>query len=1060
MEAHLQLGAIMFSLLTIEMKYTSMDYLAPGNFKRGNAYLLSMYEPLSSRLQKLLQKFINEYEEECRDILHVRAETTTPNDFMNSQRTAEFNRRSSSVPPHPIMTSVDAQGKYSESGASASIYHPSAHPTNDLFMHNEFGNLDHGVSVITDAQRQMENEGEVDILVSELETVKSFVGFILSFIEVRKAMVVLYRLIAVTGPVLQTPSLNIMLDYCNTILDSVTPDPLYDVLLGHVRFEVDLVRELLAWDTCISQYSFAKSVVFMHKIKRLLSEWKADIPPPSITSATVKTRRSAGSRSIYESISEAIGGSGQRDEKSMILSSSGESKGLFYTAFTRSTKMVQNLFWGNASGSNSGIDDLDPNSSRMRSVLLWIELWYNDLTIRTTTYFQQLLVPHRSLFTGEDESLAVDDIWSRPGLSPSTTGKQSFNEMVNSFLQNNDAYYVALLFESSNELPYIPDGVSISGSQIKIPDSGVQSCRLLFCMRNHQLLASRGLVLKNSLAEDIHTFKKDRTTANGMAVDRQISDIEWFRQNCLADLVSAIQKDQDNLDRELLYCNPLLKTLGNDTNKLLKELDDSVACILDERVQGTKEDTPSSIDISLADGRGPNGSLMELPTLRAGSKGNSPDSVATTGNGGEEYQPYHLNISNLYSSYMLKPHLRNNEAASGSQSHHVSRAFVGRSSSHSLWKQDARTRHKTQSSLSALQHASFGELAEQSPSANRSPAEYATAGRKAGHEADDQHLRHRRSAELGSLAPVKDARHNVDEGAAASPFYRSKATSLRPRPSIQTLFVPPASSRSSLAQVHNADSLDAKAADNESLLKRMRSGDRLKELNSGSRNFGDELGSARNSVYDNNNRRGSIHSLSFVRTPTRTSFGPKPGSTTSAAIAPQISAPADTAAVAEASGGFSKRIGHPAMSPKSPIFSETSAVNNAGETSSVARNRSELLVPPPTPHQQHQQHQHQQQQQQQQQHHQEPHGKYLKSPQHTLETSASTSTMTISSSNRAEKHTYLYSRVHLPNISLVTIMLDSEKSTARRYEAEKQWLEIVNVIRGTPVFEHMTTLPT
>ncbi|KAJ1932600.1 hypothetical protein FBU59_006313, partial [Linderina macrospora] len=58
----------------------------------------------------------------------------------------------------------------------------------------------------------------------------------------------------------------------------------------------------------------------------------------------------------------------------------------------------------------------------------------------------------------------------------------------------------------------------------------------------------------------------------------------------------------------------------------------------------------------------------------------------------------------------------------------------------------------------------------------------------------------------------------------------------------------------------------------------------------------------------------------------------------------------------------------------------------------------------------------------------------------------------------ASHHTYLYSRVG-SSITLVSILVETDKSKSRRAEANRAWLEMVDHLRGTPLFERLMSLP-
>ncbi|KAI8324886.1 hypothetical protein GQ54DRAFT_255696 [Martensiomyces pterosporus] len=1185
MEAHIQLGALMFSLLTIEMMYTSMDYLAPGNFRRGNGYILNMYGPLPKRLRKTLKKLTLDYEEEHRRLLYPL--TTTPASEPAGTQAAAYGhdaahgRRGSSFPPpglgeefngHNDTASQHAVHAYflGEQGRHAHQQHQNAasvSPSNvgagDRISNAEargfvgrnsiageasMQNMDlspylpvaaHSSGPF-DAEKYLTKHEEAERLLEELGTVQSFVHFVIAFVEVRRTMVVLYRLIAVTGPILEVEPLTLLLDRCDSALRTVNSNPLYDSLLSHVQREVRLVRGLVEWEANIREYNFVKSVTSMQRMKALLNAWKADLPPlpPSSgapASSGAKAKRSIGSRSIYESISDAIGG--QHEKENVGAGNSSQSRGLFFTAFAKSTRMVQSFLWG-SSGTNSGTSNQDPASSRMRNVIVWIGYWTDSLSLRTTAYFQQIIAPYRSLYhddmTVHAKQVAVmDEIWSRPGLS-----KTNLNEAMHGFMQSNDAYFVVLLFESSKSRPFVPDGFAISGTRIKVSDFHVQACAVLFCMTNQRLMHMRGIALKDSLVQDVHSVKLDPGNPFAVSAERQF-DTDWFRQNCLPDVLSILESDRELLDHELLTSNPMVKSLGPDTEKLLKELDDSVHSTIDDFVSardssqgspnaskqhqqqetalgcddamhgtaenGTKRDVANRIsdtpiseqslagvlpaegslstnapnnlphsDISVQ-GETARNSCMDVPVVQVESGDKSPVSPSD----GDIYDPdmeeqlYHESMSSLYSSYMLKSHLRNNSGSTG-QNIHGNRSFVGRRSSRGVLRVDSMRVQQSALSLASGQIAwdqrgtlggeagirgdavdlhgdarAANDSVQHSASASNLPTKYATTGRNTGKEAASK--TEETAGMRGLNGPQAGRRQSTDMLVTAD----SSINPTRQAPSVQSLFRNPSKPSATGQQLETPD---PRLSDSD-MVRRIRSGERLREL-SGSRNLLGESG-AHTSPHGKHSRRGSIHSLSFS-TPTRASLGSKTGGAVAAAAA----AAATTVSAAEASGGFTRRLTRAAVSPKSATMLEAGAaapVTTIGYACDPGSgNRPEL-----SPLNQHQM--------------RGGHGKHAKlhqapppvSPQQTL-TAAATAAMSAppasasasasasavaTAANRLEGYTYFYSRINTPNITLVSVLLDTDKSLSRRNEAERTWVEIVDAIRGTPLFEQLMTLP-
>ncbi|KAJ2223475.1 hypothetical protein IWW45_008335, partial [Coemansia sp. RSA 485] len=599
---HIQMGALMFSLLTMEMMYTSMDYLTPSNFRRGNSYPLTMYMSLPQRLKKLLKKLVTEYEEEHQRLIASRVRPATnasphadsaighngggyANDdtglvFGSSIkhgaradiRSKHLNRdiffagdsegpviaamASSFVEPRNIATrSNSRQGQARPSSRAAHTRQSSAVRANGQSA-NLFESFDPNQYLIATE--------EAESVANDLETIKKFISFIQKFIEVRKAMVVLYRFVAVTGPVLYTKKLRLILNHCKSILEQIVPNPLYESLLDHVRHEVWLVHSLVDWDAHVVAHDFVRAVTSMKKSRASLRTWQSSLPDsPSAAATTAHSRQS-----VYEGISDMFGGRRERESQG----SGGH--GILYAAFAKSTRLVQNLLWGENS-SNASDSSQSPAAGRMRGIVIWIECWVEHLTFKTTTYFHQIIASNRALQQDESaqaglQQAVLNDIWTRPGLA-----KTDLNDMIAKFMQANDGCFVALLFESSVEHPFTSDGFAISGTKIRIPDYHVQACATLFCMANHRLLHARGRMVRESLVQDVHSVSTSLAYREKADNTRQ-TDSEWFRQNCLPDILYVLEGEKVTMDLELLGSSPLLERLDTDADRLLVELSDSV----------------------------------------------------------------------------------------------------------------------------------------------------------------------------------------------------------------------------------------------------------------------------------------------------------------------------------------------------------------------------------------------------------------------------------------------------------------------------------------------------
>ncbi|KAJ2613606.1 hypothetical protein H4S08_002112 [Coemansia sp. RSA 1365] len=620
MEDHIRMGALMFSLLTIEMMYTSMDYLTPGNFRRGNNYLLNMYTPLPRQLNKLLRKLVAEYEEEYQRLVSLRIQTSNVSSVMDNgydksnygsafefapQQSVYNHEDGSKTPAYAPQTLYSDNSKahlnHSESPLGSATHNASSrasqrvgeqnNPASTGRDHRSFDtggakpaagfharNSQPGVDPAEpfDPSQYLANTEEAEGVLAELETVRQFIEFITKFVEVRKTMVVLYRFIAVTGPVLHKRKLRIMLRKCKTIIQAIKPNPLFESLLEHVRKEIWLVCILVEWDSHILAYDFLQSVTQMKKAKNLLKAWLDSLPTCAL-SDPMASRASTGGHSIYGSISEALSwrrGKDSGDESRNV------GRGLLYSALAKSSRMVQNFLW-HGSGSGGSDENQDRDSGGMCGIVIWISSWMEHLSFKTTAYFQQIIAPYRTLHRDDmnmstRQSAVMNDMWSR-----STTVNKNLYEAITTFMQANDGCFVALLFESSKQHPFSADGFAVSGTKLQVSDYRVQACAVLFCFANQKLLLSRGISLKDSLVHDVHSGGRDTDTTAPTELQQQ-SDVEWFRQNCLPDILYILDSNNKTLDLELLGSNPLLSQLGPEADELLVELCESVHDTVEE----------------------------------------------------------------------------------------------------------------------------------------------------------------------------------------------------------------------------------------------------------------------------------------------------------------------------------------------------------------------------------------------------------------------------------------------------------------------------------------------
>ncbi|KAJ1895327.1 hypothetical protein LPJ81_004983, partial [Coemansia sp. IMI 209127] len=573
MEDHIQMGALMFSLLTIEMMYTSMDYLAPGNFQRGNGYMLSMYNGLPRRLRRLHKRLVLDYQEEherlVASFVHPMQNGSTAGKQQMTARGHHEPRKhhpshsTSRIVGRPNSVASAFQPVGTDSSRNGAVWRASAQDVRPSSGHNKPAMTQHSKDKLSDSFDPKHYLGSLESaekVLEDLEALSLFVEFVIKFIDVRKTMVVLYRFVAVTSPVLYVPKLAIMLKRCRRLIESIQPSPHYQTLLDNVRSEVWLVRNIVDWDSQIAAYNFVKTVTTMQNTKRLLKSWQESFPESTRTSAEAIEEARAHSRAVADALGHSANDSGLGDgfgdsfamqqHNAGIRGSARSSQGLLYMAFAKSSQLVQNLFWR---GSNSGSADETQESghARIRGVVKLLDCWVSFLSFKTTAYFQQIIVSNRALYYDEMAAQAkrtavMNDIWSRPGLS-----NTSLDETLRSFMTGNDACFVTLLFESSKQHPFAADGFALRGTKTSVSDYRVQACAILFCITNEGLMVSRGRSLKESIIHDVHSTNPGHFRgAAGNAAPQP--DTEWFRQNCLPDILYILDSDRETLDYELL----------------------------------------------------------------------------------------------------------------------------------------------------------------------------------------------------------------------------------------------------------------------------------------------------------------------------------------------------------------------------------------------------------------------------------------------------------------------------------------------------------------------------
>ncbi|KAJ2665250.1 hypothetical protein IW148_001722 [Coemansia sp. RSA 1199] len=1177
MEDHIRMGALMFSLLTIEMMYTSMDYLTPENFRRGNNYLLNMYSPLPRQLNKLLRKLVSEYEEEHQKLIFLNVRPASKGSAAHSIYDGNIHGHQMDIEPRYGHGSDEANARRmfaaptmlsNESGASRG--NTKAHTERERQLldpgatrrapeyHTKSSRPGSSSAEPFDPNQYLANMEEADAVLRELETVRQFVEFITKFVEVRKTMVVLYRFVAVTGPVMYVHKLRTMLDRCQAVIQAIEPNPLYACLFDHVRHEVWLVSNLVDWNCHIVAYDFVQTVTYMKKAKQQLRAWQNILPAYSKT-RTPGSRRSTVGHSIYESISDALGGRRDKDPGGQHAN-----HGFLYTALAKSSQMMQNLLRGNGS---SGANDSghEPSSSGTRGIVVWITTWVDYLSFKTTTYFQQIITPYRSLYHDDmtahaKQAAVMGDTWSRPG-----TAKTNLFEMVSEFMQANDGCFVALLFESSKQHPFAADGFAVSGTKVQVSDYRVQACAVLFCFTNQQLLRSRGISVRESLVHDVHTGRSDPATRG--TAETQQSDVEWFRQNCLPDILYILDNDRTTLDFELLGSSPLLNQLGTDTDELLVELCDSVHDTVEEAAaqlaiskevassrqvaeMGTRDSDMSIIPPGTAQSQaGQASEALRLSAMKAlssaeqrlqqsaaskhDSKHHSPStqSVLTSersglsepqqrlqtldsgphstlavqpSSSGSGAAPAHIPVSeghdsdvnlSLYSTYLRKSHLRNNvqhplahggsggqryanrqtlQHTQGSDSQSIGSSYFGAADS----TEDIRRRtvHEGLSTIDNIYGKRAGSmigaggqsiqdsasrsayskvppvvqrhaLQDSSATTNQhteptAAVDYLTSRGSASTLKSDMldNATFQRRVSVDALATPSQARRQTAQDSTQVPRRTGRATTTtlgtasakprRPSLSIRSFFrqAPRPSTQS------RAQPTATPGASESELARRVRCGQRLQEL------FGpwnqselDETPDDVSAVRENSHRPSSIHSLSFS-TPMRASLGRRAG------VGGMGVGSTDTDVDPTYHEGVGSRL---LRLPQSPTQANHAHARPQGSRPPATQRASEFghavgveylqhRSQPPRP--------------------QHPHEQPVKPLPPQAPHAGQPPTLATGGS---EGYTYLYSRVGLPNVVLVAVILDSNKGIERRREAEHAWDSVVDAVRGASLFDRL-----
>ncbi|KAJ2515995.1 hypothetical protein H4217_004857 [Coemansia sp. RSA 1939] len=1165
MEDHIQMGALMFSLLTIEMMYTSMDYLTPRNFQRGNGYMLGMYNSLPRRLRKLHKRLVLEYEEEHQQLVasFVHPMQNGPaadmgtgvqqmGGFAHNSRTSHSSRGASRLAKRPNSSAsafqqVNAHPQTKNSSTSrvknlgsndnlwqsgtpgiiagsayprpVPLQKPEAKPSESFGPKMYLGSLERAERVLED-----------------LEALSLFVEFILKFIDVRKTMVVLYRFVAVTSPVLYVRKLDIMLNRCKKVIESIKPSTHYQTLLDNVRNEVWLVRNIVDWDSQIAAYNFVKAVTTMQNTNALLKSWQGLFSKcaGAWTSAEAIEATKAHSRAMADALGpNHNAGDDFGDSLTMQQHSAGirgatrASHGLFYSALAKSSQLVQNFLWGSRSPGSSE-ETPEPGHVGTCGVIRLLDYWVKLLSFKTTAYFQQIIASYRSLYyddmaTQAKRAAVMNDVWSRPELL-----KTDLSEALNSFMASSDACFVTLLFESSKQHPYTPDGFAVQGTTISISDYRVQACAVLFCFTNERLMLSQGRSLRESIIHDVHSTNPStaRRTSGNMVLQ---SDLEWFRQNCLPDILYILDANRETLDYELLGSSPLVDRLGANSDELLMELGNLVHEVVEEAVESmnpVEESADGIHDIlghNLGTGDYPsddaaNTQTYEEPGARVYSEQDSgyehhdiqpPEETHHDAQfiAVDRYQTAESRASednkdsaNLYSTYLLKSHLRNNIQHEGHvYGGHAARRYASRPSGQAIQSKQRHTqiggdmvgrdslhisrdngKHRTQ-----IQTAKLSEPQKSTRSAQpkaKGAQKPDIGNQRVGRIVLDNSISlaaqssnsaaRRRVASTSGVSDIGNitgyegnmqdngfpAKSDVDDAVGRQRVV--SVNNIEPHPhqlirkSANTVSTPSPERRRTTQSIrslfnpslllgmssHQPQPQDQVSAEESMVQKRVRRGMRLRELfgswDTSDVNVPDDIPT---SFLGREARTDPINSLSFS-TPVRASIGSRPSGGASAALGGVLGA--ETLHTHESGSGLAHRLSRE-PAPSAILF-EPDTPRNADNAESITT-LDQLRRSNHSLFQQGSRASSAKQPQPQPQPQQPP-------PLHSGHSSSDAVAGVTS-----ETYTYMYARVGLPNVVIVAALLDTERGLSRRRDAQCEWDKIVDKVRGMALFEQMMT---
>ncbi|KAJ2552200.1 hypothetical protein EV175_003405 [Coemansia sp. RSA 1933] len=1053
------------------MMYTSMDYLTPGNFQRGNGYMLDMYNGLPRRLRRLHKRLMLDYQEEHEQLVAsfvhpMQSSSATRTDPSKQQmKERRHNSNSNSNYGKAGSSRNNASRIIGRPNSAGSAFQPVDTDNNDSNnasvvwrargVHDPRSRSDHTKPMMTqdpkdkslgsfDPKHYLGSLERAEKVLEDLEALSLFVEFIIKFIDVRKTMVVLYRFVAVTSPVLYVPKLDVMLKRCKRLIESIQPSPHYQMLLDNVRSEVWLVRNVVDWDSQIAAYNFVKAITTMQNTRGLLNTWQESFPEGTRTSAEAVEEARAHSKAVADALGHNANDSGINDGfgdsfaiQPHNAGARGSSQGLLYMAFAKSSQLVQNLFWRGSSGGSADAAQ-ESGHACIRGVVKLLDCWVSFLSFKTTAYFQQIIASHRSLYyddmaTQAKRAAVMNDIWSRPELS-----KTDLGETLHAFMTENDACFVTLLFESSKKHPFSADGFALRGTKLCVSDYRVQACAVLFCIANERLMASRGHALKESIIHDVHSTRPGRAwTAAPGSVTLQ-PDVEWLRQNCLPDILSILDSDHEALDYELLGSSPLVDKLGANADELLVELGELVHGVIEETVDPVNSAQESAGDTLSSLEHGQDDAAYQSDDAASTKPSDHPNQAAYSaqhprhedhqsqqpeeahhhaaytdtvdkGHHAAGFKGDHQDNPNLYSTYLLKSHLRNNlQHDEQAYSSRGNRRFAGRHSGQAMRNRQGQQLRNTDNAKGRPGPQSSRDSGIYDGQVHAQPG-LRTAGQT--------------EPKASTKAAQMSSRDTQKPGSGMQRLGGSAANLTLPHAAAATTISSGGSVKRRVASTSRVSGIDSGILDQGS----GRSRSRVSSIQNA------DTQTQQQAMRRNAN---TISTPSPVRKRTAQSIRSLFNPSLLLGMASHQSSSQEQLAAEESA--VEKRVRRGMRLRE--LFGSWDTRSSDDASEGISLRRFNQLLPQPISRVTHAK-------QQQQQPHPPP------PPLHSGHSSSDAVAGVAS-----ETYTYLYARVGLPNVVIVAALLDTERGLARRNDTRREWDAIVDKLRGMTLFEQMMTV--